>query len=81
MEGAARARPLRVRGCRWFNPPLRPAPHTPQVKQALARAGIPSAFRAGKLLCAGAVVISRSADGDEGALEIEGPLSDDYYRM
>jgi hypothetical protein len=52
-----------------------------EVKQALARAGIPSAFRAGKLLCAGAVVVSRGAGADEGVLEIEGPLSDDYYRM
>lgn len=52
-----------------------------EVKQALAKAGISSAFRAGKLLCAGAVVVSRGAGGDEGVLEIEGPLSDDYFRM
>jgi len=52
-----------------------------EVKQALARAGIPSAFRAGKLLCAGAVVVSRGSGGDDGVLEIEGPLSEDYYRM
>ena len=75
-----------------------------EVKQALARAGIPSAFRAGKLLCAGAVVVSRSdgaggggsgagggsagggsagagAGAGGGALVIEGPLSEEYYRV
>ncbi|KAI8462590.1 MAG: beta-lactamase-like protein [Monoraphidium minutum] len=52
-----------------------------EVKQALAKAGIASAFRAGKLLCAGAVVVGRGAGGDDGVLEIEGPLSDDYYRV
>jgi hypothetical protein len=76
-----------------------------EVKQALARAGVASAFRAGKLLCTGAVVVGRSAGaggaaggaaaGAAGAtsaaqqqqqagppaLTIEGPLSDEYYRV
>ncbi len=62
------------------------------LKQELAKQGISAEFRmapaaeAGSsaveraLMCAGAVLVRRAA-GAEGRLVLEGPLSDDYYRV
>eukprot|EP00877_Chromochloris_zofingiensis_P014690 jgi/Chrzof1/9475/Cz04g04140.t1 len=52
-----------------------------EVKQALAAAGIPSGFQsAGALLCAGSVLVRKAPDA-EGQLVMEGPLSEDYFKV
>jgi hypothetical protein len=50
-----------------------------EVKQALAAVGVPSEFRGGRLVVGGSLVVRR--DGPEGQLLMEGPLSDDYFKV
>jgi len=51
-----------------------------EVKQALAKAGIASEFHRGELFCSGAVRVKR-AEGEEAHLMMEGPLSEDYFKV
>lgn len=50
------------------------------LRAALAEVGIGAEFAGGGLVCSGRVTVRRSADGD-GAVTLEGPLSQDYYRV
>lgn len=49
------------------------------LNQALAKAGLPSQFVAGRLLVKGSLLVSRQ--GDDGQLMVEGPLCDDYFKV
>jgi cleavage and polyadenylation specificity factor subunit 2 len=50
-----------------------------ELKKALAEVGIASEFHSGALYCLGNVAVRRQ--GEEGGLLVEGPLSEDYYRI
>ncbi|GAB4814627.1 hypothetical protein N2152v2_001673 [Parachlorella kessleri] len=50
-----------------------------ELKNALAEVGIASEFHGGTLYCMGHVAVRRQ--GEEGGLLVEGPLSEDYYRI
>ena len=50
------------------------------LRLALGQAGISAEFASGRLVCAAGRVTVRRADAD-GELLLEGPLSEDYYRV
>lgn len=50
------------------------------LRLALGQAGIAAEFAAGRLVCGAGRVTVRRADAD-GELLLEGPLSEDYYRV
>lgn len=50
------------------------------LRLALGQAGIVAEFAAGRLVCGAGRVTVRRADAD-GELLLEGPLSEDYYRV
>lgn len=50
------------------------------LRLALGQAGIAAEFAAGRLVCGAGRVTVRRADAD-GELVLEGPLSEDYYRV
>jgi cleavage and polyadenylation specificity factor subunit 2 len=52
-----------------------------EVKEALANSGIASEFRSGALVCCGGIVRVIRADGEEGHLVMEGPLSEEYFKV
>ena len=52
-----------------------------EIRSALLKAKIPSEFSGGALYCEGPLVIRRSSDDSETGLTLEGPLSEQFYRV
>lgn len=62
-------------------PPHPAAAPTADLKKALDAAGIASQFHGGTLYCVGNVAVRRQGEEGAGGLLVEGPLSQEYYRI